>query len=58
MKVTINGKKMVIEIEMQEGVLSSKGKSKIVVPTNGFTPTDVKAEGKTIRLNICGIIGL
>ena len=48
MKVTINDKKVSMELELTPGVVSKSGKSKIVFSTGGFIPV----EGTDLKVSI------
>jgi hypothetical protein len=52
MKVTIEGKGLVIRIEMQEPTPSASGKTLVVATTRGNVQTDVTVAGKPVTIGI------
>lgn len=52
MKVTIEGKDLVVRIPMQKGKPSKSGKTLVVATTHGNVETDAKVNGKKIKLGL------
>lgn len=57
MKVTVNGTKLTVEIDLVEKPEpSSSGKTLIAASTGGFTKTGVQYKGKDLSLNLTATI--
>ena len=56
MKATLNGNKLVLEIDIEPGQVSKSGKSKIVCGTSGFEKTGLTIDGKELKISVNGII--
>ena len=52
MKVTVTGKTLVIEIEMQEQTRSASGKTLVVASTHGNQATTATVQGKPIVVGL------
>lgn len=52
LSVKIEGDVLVIRIPMQEPTESSSGKTLVVATTHGNIPTDVKVDGKVVKLGL------
>lgn len=52
MKVTIEGKELVIRIPMQEPKPSSSGKTLVVASTSGNKTTDVQVQGQNVIIGL------
>ena len=52
MKVTIEGKELVIRIEMQEPTPSASGKTLVVATTRGNMVTEAKVDGKPVTVGV------
>jgi hypothetical protein len=56
MQVRIEGKKLVIELDLEEPRPSKQGKSLIVASSGGFAPTTVQVKGKPVKVSVNAII--
>jgi len=52
MKVTIEGKELVIRIPMQEPRPSASGKTLVVASTNGNKTTEVQVQGQPVVIGL------
>jgi hypothetical protein len=51
-KVTVNGKTLTIEIEMQEPQRSASGKTLVVASSHGNQPTGATVQGKPVVVGV------
>jgi hypothetical protein len=52
MKVEVKGKKLVIEIDLEEPTPSSSGKTLVVASSRGNTVTDAMVNGKPVIIGL------
>lgn len=55
-KAKIDGKKLVLTMDLQEPALSKSGKTHIVATTNGFTQTSAEVNGEAISVSVNAFI--
>jgi hypothetical protein len=48
----VNGKKLIIEIDLQDPSLSKTGRTLIVAKTEGPAKTEAKVNNKTVTVNL------
>ena len=51
-KVTIQGKRLVIDLPLEAATLSASGKSYVIASTRGNMTTDAKIDGKPIVIGV------
>lgn len=52
MKVRIEGKKLIIEMELQTPALSASGKTMVVASSRGNVKTGVEIDGKEVTVGV------
>ena len=57
MKVTVEGKELVIRIELQTPTPSKSQRTLVIASTHGFVDTEAVVNTKMVRLSINAIIG-
>jgi hypothetical protein len=56
MKTTIQGNKLIIELDLETPKPSGSGKNLVIASTHGIVPTTVQVQGKTVKLGVNAFI--